>query len=441
MTTYSLSGLASYYTIVGHAVEIAGSGTANLVLSFDGATTELDLPGGPNFDAFDDTAFDGGFYNGMLYLNLVGSSFPREITAITGSVRQVDWNGAGLTTVLVAYSTVPAAGATAGAQAVFVLDGPALPDNLPYWDIWSIANGGSALVTTGVFAYGQSIALNDIATATLLATDLPHIFTGTDAGELLLGTAGPDEMTGQQGADTLHGNDGDDTLRGDSDQVSPDAAAADNMLFGGAGNDRLIGGQAHDTLNGGDGDDFIYGSATGAPDLRDVVYAGAGHDFVAGLDGNDLIYGGSGNDTLEGGRGGDTIAGQQGDDIVSGGALGDLLYGNDGDDFLNGGWGSDRLNGGVGADRFYHAGITDHGSDWIQDYTATEGDALVAPDTALLANFQLNFAETTGAGLAGTAEAFVIDRTTGQILWALVDGAAQDQILLNINQISYDLLG
>jgi len=37
---------------------------------------------------------------------------------------------------------------------------------------------------------------------------------------------------------------------------------------------------------------------------------------------------------------------------------------------------------------------------------------------------------TESAGAVGIAEAFVIYRPTGQILWALVDGAGQDSILL-----------
>ena len=38
------------------------------------------------------------------------------------------------------------------------------------------------------------------------------------------------------------------------------------------------------------------------------------------------------------------------------------------------------------------------------------------------------------------AEAFVIYRPTGQIIWALVDGDAQAQINLMIQGQSYDLL-
>ncbi|MFZ1468665.1 MAG: hypothetical protein WAT09_06755, partial [Paracoccaceae bacterium] len=98
-------------------------------------------------------------------------------------------------------------------------------------------------------------------------------------------------------------------------------------------------------------------------------------------------------------------------------------------------------NGGAGADSFYHAGVFDHGSDWVQDYNAAEGDILtVGLAGATRAQFQVNFNTTQGAGAAGVGEAFVIYRPTGQILWALVDGADDAHINLNIGGQIYDLL-
>lgn len=110
-------------------------------------------------------------------------------------------------------------------------------------------------------------------------------------------------------------------------------------------------------------------------------------------------------------------------------------------DFVNGGFGHDRVNGGANADQFYHLGIFDHGSDWIQDFDGYDGDVLVfGGTTATAADFQVNFTETATAGAAGVEEAFVIYRPTGQILWALVDGAAQDGIGIVISGTEYDLL-
>ena len=242
------------------------------------------------------------------------------------------------------------------------------------------------------------------------------------SGQAVFGSGEADTVTGGALDDVLRGFDGADILRG---------MAGDDWLFGGDG---------ADTLNAASGDDHIRGGS-GTADLRDVIYGGAGHDDVDAGHGNDLVYGGSGDDTLEGGFGVDDLIGQAGDDVLSGGAWSDAIFGGDGMDFLNGGFGYDRLNGGSGADRFFHLGVADHGSDWVQDYRAAEGDVLVwgqgASNPAL---FQINWADTQGAGQSGVAEAFVIYKPTGQILWALVDGAAQEEINLMMAGVVHDLL-
>jgi hypothetical protein len=61
--------------------------------------------------------------------------------------------------------------------------------------------------------------------------------------------------------------------------------------------------------------------------------------------------------------------------------------------------------------------------------------------TGSLSDFQVNFSETEAAGQAGVEEAFVIYKPTQQILWALVDGAAQDHIDIVIGGQEFDLLG
>ena len=100
------------------------------------------------------------------------------------------------------------------------------------------------------------------------------------------------------------------------------------------------------------------------------------------------------------------------------------------------------MNGGDGGDRFFHLGIFDHGSDWIQDYDQTEGDLLVWGGASATANdFQLNMADTPNAGVDGVSEAFVIYRPTGQIIWALVDGAAEDHINRLMKGETVDLMG
>ncbi len=236
---------------------------------------------------------------------------------------------------------------------------------------------------------------------------------GTPADERLVGGAGDDVINGMGGQDTLRGEGGDD------------------LITGGNGPDRIDGGDGQDTLIGGTGD----------TDKRDVIFGGAGDDLIDGGYGNDELNGGAGNDTIMGGFGGDTVIGNGGDDHLSGGALGDILYGNDGDDFINGGFGYDRMNGGEGADTFYHLGVYDHGSDWIQDYNAAEGDVLqIGRNTATRDQFQLNRANTADAGADDVDEMFVIYRPTGQVLWALVDGDAQSEINLQIGTDVFDLM-
>ncbi|WP_167684739.1 M10 family metallopeptidase C-terminal domain-containing protein [Parasedimentitalea denitrificans] len=243
-------------------------------------------------------------------------------------------------------------------------------------------------------------------------------------------------LIGTPDADVLHGEEGDDTISG---LDGPD------RLIGNGGNDSLLGGDGNDTLNGGAGDDFIFGGETEA-DLRDIVYAGSGNDSIDAGYGNDLVYGQEGNDTIAGGFGTDDLQGQDGNDVITGSALSDLVFGGNGDDFVNGGFGHDRINGGSGADKFYHLGIYDHGSDWVQDYMAAEGDLLLFGEgSASGDDFQVNFAHTASAegvrsGDADVAEGFVIYRPTEQIIWALVDGAGQDEINLKVGGDVFDLL-
>jgi len=196
----------------------------------------------------------------------------------------------------------------------------------------------------------------------------------------------------------------------------------------------------------GSGDDVLHpGEGLGPAHLRPVhlrVEAQAGNDTVTAGAGDDAVTGGTGDDLIFGGSGADTLAGEAGADSLTGGPGADLLSGGSGNDFLNGGWGVDRLDGGAGVDIFFHLGIRQHGSDWVQDYSAAEGDVLqVGIAGATRAQFQVNTAFTPGAGVAEIAEAFIIYRPTGQILFALVDGAAQGSINVRIGAEVFDIIG
>lgn len=223
----------------------------------------------------------------------------------------------------------------------------------------------------------------------------------------------------------------------------------DTVIDGTDGNDRLTGTDlgdtingfdGADTINGGGGDDVIVAGRTTA-DLRDIVYGGEGNDQIDGGHGNDSLRGDDGDDSIDGGYGADTVVGGTGNDMLSGAPSGDVLFGGDGDDLLNGGFGFDREVGGDGADRFFHVGVLGHGTDWIQDYDGAENDVLVFGNVAATrAQLQVNWATTPNAGDAGVQEALVVYRPTGQIIWALIDGAANDHIWLQIGTQTYDLL-
>ena len=281
-------------------------------------------------------------------------------------------------------------------------------------DVYTIVSDDGTDMVTNV----ESFHFSD---ATLTATQMDE-----KAG-ITTPPADPVDETGTAGDDTLTGGDGND------------------RLVGGDGNDQLIGGDGADTLNGGEGDDTILGGES-AEDLRDVIYAGGGGDSVDAGAGNDLVFGQSGNDTIAGGAGVDELQGQDGDDVITGSNFSDLVFGGAGNDFVNGGFGHDRINGGTGADKFFHAGVLGHGSDWVQDYVAADGDVLLwggAPATA--DDFQVNLAHTENdagerAGDDVVEEAFVIYKPTGQIIWALVDGGGQSTINLQIGAETFDLL-
>ena len=289
-----------------------------------------------------------------------------------------------------------------------------LPGNLsPYPGV----SQDTAILDNGMAVNIQSYLGADIASSTPFLS-----YSLMTAVEKYIGSSEAEQILGYYSAKNwIDGGSGDDTLRG---------ASLDDFIYGGEGRDIII---------GRDGDDLLVGGES-VNDIRDMIYGGDGNDTIDGGYGNDELRGDAGNDVIAGGFGGDTVIGGTGDDTLTGSALGDEIYGGDGMDFVNGGFGHDRVNGGADADQFYHLGIFDHGSDWIQDYSSTEGDVLVFGGEADASQFQVNFTETAGAGENNVEEAFVIYRPTGQILWALIDGAGQEEINLSMGGDLYDLL-
>jgi len=352
----------------------------------------------------------------------------------------------------IALATVRTSGrieVTAGIGSVLVLTGDFSSLDQSEWEIFSIAVTQDGVSVVSV----SDITLSVTQFETLSGTELAQtLLAGNDVvssvldWDLVISTyAGNDMVSLGDGQNTIFTGAGNDTVLGGDGQDSLVGGGGNDRLLGNIGNDRLLGGDGNDTLNGGGGNDFISGGESAA-DLRDVIFGGAGHDSIDGGYGNDLIYGQDGNDTIAGGFGADELQGQGGDDAITGSAYADLIFGGAGNDFINGGFGHDLINGGAGADKFYHLGVEGHGSDWVQDYNAAEGDVLLFGNASATADdFQVNLAHTASAageraGDDDMAEAFVIYTPTGQIMWALVDGAGQDEINLQINGDVFDLL-
>ncbi|MEY8841950.1 calcium-binding protein, partial [Cribrihabitans sp. XS_ASV171] len=290
-----------------------------------------------------------------------------------------------------------------------------------------------SIITTDIQAANGIVHVIDgvLVPADVLASDGSNdvdVILGDDTAESYAPGDDNDLVDAAGGNDTVLGGDGNDIILG---------MEGNDRILGEDGNDSLRGGEGLDILNGGDGDDDIMGGA-----LSDTILGGDGNDTIAGEDGNDILYGQDGNDVISGGLGTDQIAGQDGDDNLTGGGLSDAIFGNEGDDFLNGGVGFDRLNGGEGSDRFYHAGTESHGTDWIQDFDNSEGDMLVFGGMATADDFVIHSVHTDLPERPGDdeIEEIFVDYQ-GQVIFALVDGAAQDSLMMRLaDGTEFDLL-
>ncbi len=256
--------------------------------------------------------------------------------------------------------------------------------------------------------------------------------------DLIDGGSGDDVLIGNGEADLLGGGGGNDRLYADAEIELTDVdlqtgGSGRELLVGASGDDQLVGAATADALFGGEGDDLLLGgagdddlagdrdvTATGSDTARDwsvtrnitteggitryrqtylgfaaggeaaqggadVLYGGAGNDWLLGGGGEDLLDGGADNDVLFGEAGHDVLDGGSGDDVLSGDALdestsgggglagalhgSDYLDGGDGNDTLNGNGGADELFGGAGNERLSgDDGITAgqyHGADYL----------------------------------------------------------------------------
>jgi len=434
-TSAQTSAIHAFIEVADDNLEIesmTGSDTMAGVLDAAGANG-MSIYGTSDHDYFEVNSTGGG------YINLRGNDGNDTFQINTTERVRLSYNnsGSGIVADLVTGHIADGRGGTDtvnyGAEAHIELRGSTHNDSITgsYRDERFILEAGNDTLDGG--AGWDTVRYNRSGVSGLVVDLSTGLATGTWNGTAFTHhLSNVEQINGaNDSANRITGGDASEYLAGGS--------AADT-LNGGAGNDTLWGGDGTDTLAGGIGDDSIIGGDTAA-DLRDVIYGGDGNDTIEGGYGNDDLRGDAGNDQIEGGFGSDTLIGGTGNDTLSGSALGDLIFGGDGADYINGGFGFDRVNGGAGADRFFHLGVIGHGTDWIADYSSAEGDRLVfGVSGATAANFQINWANTPNAGDADVQEAFIIYRPTGQIIWALVDGAANDHIWVQAGANTYDLL-
>lgn len=264
-------------------------------------------------------------------------------------------------------------------------------------------NAGSDIVLGGA-ASDRAFATNEVALDGAIAAGEIVDATGQRGdwvdgglgGDVVVGDAGDDALWGGDGADVLIGGSGDDNIGGDLGTgrvlrswapqrttselqdsagtyqdyslvfqnalvAATDGAGGDDLVWAGAGADWVFAGEGDDYVDGGSGADVIFGQAG-----DDQLVGGSGNDVLGGddralpgdLQGDDLVFGNGGDDRIWGGGGSDYLIGGDGADVISGDDPGlapeyqgaDQIDGGAGDDIATGGGGADILTGGPGND-------------------------------------------------------------------------------------------
>lgn len=338
--------LISIENVAGSAFNdvITGNGAANLL---EGAAGNDALYGGGGSDtlrggAGNDT-LDGGAGSDSLVggdgidtANYAASSLAVNVNLATGSGAGGDAAGDTLTGIEFAVGSAFADTLT-GSAAENWLWGGAGNDAIYAGDSNDTLSGGAGADT---LYGGEDLDVADYSgsnAAINLNLQAMTVTGGHGTGDVL------------SGIDGVIGSGFDDTLIG-FDQVGLSGDVYTNLMFGGAGNDYIDGRAGNDSLFGGAGNDTVLG---GGGD--DTAEGGAGNDSLDGGSGNDLLYSGTGNDSIAGGIGNDTIHAEAGDDTISGGTGADLIYGGDGNDTITLG-DNDTVFGGEGANTFTGTG-------------------------------------------------------------------------------------
>ncbi|MEF8756335.1 MAG: DUF4347 domain-containing protein [Accumulibacter sp.] len=196
--------------------------------------------------------------------------------------------------------------------------------------------------------------------------------THTSSADEISTGSGNDTLDGGLGADTMIGGDGSDTYYVDD---PGDSVSETNASPSTGGIDQVYSYLAGYTLGAQVENGRILAAGTadlGGNDLDNLLYAGTGHNVLAGAAGNDTVsylYGASGSGVsislaiagaqVSGGSGSDRLLGIENlvgsafADALTGDGNANRLEGGSGDDALDGSAGNDSLDGGAGNDRLW----------------------------------------------------------------------------------------
>jgi Ca2+-binding RTX toxin-like protein len=185
-------------------------------------------------------------------------------------------------------------------------------------DIYIVGERGSSTIEyagEGIDEVRTTISIfalqNNVENLTLTDNAVHGAGVGNTLNNVLTGGTGTDDLFGREGNDTLIGGTGAaNTLLGqEGDDLYIVAVAGDSVIeFVGEGTDTVQTALLNYTLR----DNVEILTFTGSGDFtgvgsvdNNVITAGAGADFLSGLDGNDVLIGGSGGDLMLGGNGAD----------------------------------------------------------------------------------------------------------------------------------------
>lgn len=186
------------------------------------------------------------------------------------------------------------------------------------------------------------------------------------------------------------GTAGNDTIRAGAGKQYLQGLEGSDRLYGGDGNDTLSGGAGSDTLEGGDGNDtYILSDADTIVDTwggLDTVRSSFSYTLGAHLE--KLVLTGSGNLNGTGNSEHNTITGNTGNNVLTGGA---------GIDRLDGGAGSDTLVGGMDDDIYY---LND--GDTVVENVGQGTDLVVSSISYTLTSNVENLTLTGSDNIAGT---------------------------------------